>query len=176
MKNLQIPIALQSLIDNINKTPLNFGEFKIEPHPEIPHRLRFLKVYKPIIDIETKQSFIFYRQVLKDAETNEVIESNLPTPIWEITHDMTSTLRKPILQALRVPLDGLNFDEIGRVLVPSEDENGNVIDGDLTPIEIDSHVFLKFMENTLKFTTTQIISSYITEFYEQNKNELNKLA
>ena len=177
MKTPVIPKSIQELINSINQTKLNFGEFPVEPHTEIPLRDRFLRVYKPVPDMKNKRTQLYYNQVLKDKETGEEIPNNLPTPEWVIYENFTSSLRKPIIDALKIKVEGFSFDESGRVVVPVKDsETGEIIKDEIHIIEVDSHEFLKWLETKLGMTLTKIISSYVPEFYLHNKELLNKLA
>lgn len=166
MEKLQLPKTIQAVISQIESTPLNFGLFPIDEHPLIPSCRRYIKVYKPISDMEIKRTQISYRQILVDKESNEEIPNTLPTPEWIIYENYTSTLRDEKGQKLLFPVVDSETNE------PILDEDGKP---KMQPVEVDSHHFLKWLETTKNMTLTQVISSYLPEFYDQNKETLNKL-
>ena len=127
MEKLQIPTAVQELLDSINATKLNLGEIKIDKHPLVAQDLdRYIQINKISIDLNLPRTYIWYSQVLKDSEGN-VVPSNLPTPEWLINEVETSTIRDE------------NFN---RILVPVVDEETNepILNEDGTPINKENYI------------------------------------
>ena len=82
MEKLQIPTAVQELLDSINATKLILGEIKIDKHPLVSQDLdRYIQINKISIDLNLPRTYIWYSQVLKDSGGN-IVPSNLPTPEW----------------------------------------------------------------------------------------------
>ena len=70
-EKLQIPTAVQELLDSINATKLNLGEIKIDKHPLVSQDLdRYIQINKISIDLTLPRTYIWYSQVLKDSESN----------------------------------------------------------------------------------------------------------
>ena len=164
MEKLQIPTAVQELLDSINSTKLNLGEIKIDKHPLVSQDLdRYIQINKISIDLNLPRTYIWYSQVLKDLEGN-VVPSNLPTPEWLINETETSTIRDE------------NFN---RILVPVVDEETNepVLNEDgspkTSPLFVNSHSYLLWLLNNNKAGFLQLLSTYLLELL-QNNNKLNK--
>ena len=123
MEKLQIPTAVQELLDSINATKLNLGEIKIDKHPLVAQDLdRYIQINKISIDLNLPRTYIWYGQVLKDSEGN-IVPSNLPTPEWMMGETETSTIRDE------------NFN---RILVPVVDEETNepILNEDGSPMKV----------------------------------------
>ena len=104
MEKLQIPTAVQELLDSINSTKLNLGEIKIDKHPLVSQNLdRYIQINKISIDLNLPRTYIWYSQVLKDSEGN-IVSSNLPTPEWLINETETSTVRDENFNRILVPV------------------------------------------------------------------------
>ena len=104
MEKLQIPTAVQELLDSINSTKLNLGEIKIDKHPLVSQDLdRYIQINKISIDLNLPRTYIWYSQVLKDSEGN-VVPSNLPTPEWLINETETSSVRDENFNRIKVPV------------------------------------------------------------------------
>ena len=58
MEKLQIPTAVQELLDSINSTKLNLGEIKIDKHPEIPLRNRSIIIDKMVVDLKIPRTLL----------------------------------------------------------------------------------------------------------------------
>ena len=155
MEKLQIPTAVQGLLNSINSTKLNLGEIKIDKHPLVSKDLdRYIQINKISIDLNLPRTYIWYSQVLKDSEGN-IVPSNLPTPEWVMSETETSSIRDENFQRIKVPATELVEDknEDGSVKL---DENNNPIlieqtikneDGTnkLFPIFVNSHKYLMWL-------------------------------
>ena len=61
MEKLQIPTAVQELLDSINSTKLNLGEIKIDKHPLVSQDLdRYIQINKISIDLNLPRTYIWY--------------------------------------------------------------------------------------------------------------------
>ena len=165
MEKLQIPTAVQELLDSINSTKLNLGEIKIDKHPLVSQDLeRYIQINKISIDLNLPRTYIWYSQVLKDLEGN-VVPSNLPTPEWMMSEIETSSVRDE------------NFN---RILVPVVDEETNepVLNEDGTPktspLLVNSHSYLLWLLKNNKVGFLQLLSVYLQELL-QNKDFKYKL-
>ena len=168
MEKLQIPTAVQELLDSINATKLNLGEIKIDKHPLVAQDLdRYIQINKISIDLNLPRTYIWYSQVLKDSEGN-VVPSNLPTPEWLINETEISSVRDE------------NFN---RILVPVVDEETNepVLNEDGTPktspLFVNSHSYLLWLLKNDRVGFLQLLSIYLQELLQNNefKNKLNQL-
>ena len=168
MEKLQIPTAVQELLDSINSTKLNLGEIKIDKHPLVSQDLeRYIQINKISIDLNLPRTYIWYSQILKDLEGN-VVPSNLPTPEWLINETETSTLRDE------------NFE---RILVPVVDEETNepVLNEDgmpkTSPLFVNSHNYLLWLLKNNKAGFLQLLSVYLVELLQNEdfKDKLDKL-
>ena len=169
MEKLQIPTAVQELLDSINSTKLNLGEIKIDKHPLVSQDLdRYIQINKISIDLNLPRTYIWYSQVLKDADGN-IVPSNLPTPEWLINETETSTIRDE------------NFN---RILVPVVDEETNepVLNEDGTPktspLFVNSHSYLLWLLKNNKVGFLQLLSTYLLELLQTSvfKAKLNQLV
>ena len=169
MEKLQIPTAVQELLDSINATKLNLGEIKIDKHPLVSQDLdRYIQINKISIDLNLPRTYIWYSQVLKDLEGN-VVPSNLPTPEWLINEIETSSVRDE------------NFN---RILVPVVDEETNdpILNEDkkkkTSPLFINSHSYLLWLLKNNKAGFLQLLSVYLLELLQNQefKSKLDKLS
>ena len=168
MEKLQIPTAVQELLDSINSTKLNLGEIQIDKHPLVSQDLdRYIQINKISIDLNLPRTYIWYSQILKDLEGN-VVPSNLPTPEWLINETETSTVRDE------------NFE---RILVPVVDEETNepVLNEDgmpkTSPLFVNSHNYLLWLLKNNKAGFLQLLSVYLVELLQNEdfKDKLDKL-
>ena len=168
MEKLQIPTAVQELLDSINATKLNLGEIKIDKHPLVSQDLeRYIQINKISIDLNLPRTYIWYSQVLKDLEGN-VVPSNLPTPEWLINETETSTIRDE------------NFN---RILVPVVDEETNepVLNEDGTPktspLFVNSHNYLLWLLKSNKVGFLDLLQAYLSKLLQNQefKSKLDKL-
>ena len=169
MEKLQIPTAVQELLNSINATRLNLGEIKIDKHPLVSQDLdRYIQINKISIDLNLPRTYIWYSQVLKDADGN-IVPSNLPTPEWMMNETETSSIRDE------------NFN---RILVPVVDEETNepVLNEDGTPktspLFVNSHNYLLWLLNNNKVGFLQLLSTYLLELLQTSvfKAKLNQLV
>ena len=165
MEKLQIPTAVQELLDSINSTKLNLGEIKIDKHPLVSQDLeRYIQINKISIDLNLPRTYIWYSQVLKDLEGN-VVPSNLPTPEWLIGETETSSLRDENFQRILVPV----VDEETNEPVLNEDESPK-----MSPLFVNSHQYLLWLLKNNKVGFLQLLSAYLSELL-QNKEFKSKL-
>jgi len=168
MEKLQIPTAVQELLDSINSTKLNLGEIQIDKHPLVSQDLeRYIQINKISIDLNLPRTYIWYSQVLKDLEGN-VVPSNLPTPEWLINETETSSIRDE------------NFN---RILVPVVDEETNepLLNEDGTPktspLFVNSHSYLLWLLKSNKVGFLDLLQAYLSELLQNQefKSKLDKL-
>ena len=169
MEKLQIPTAVQELLDSINSTKLNLGEIKIDKHPLVSQDLdRYIQINKISIDLNLPRTYIWYSQVLKDSEGN-VVPSNLPTPEWLINETETSSIRDENFNRIEVP-------------VVDEETNEPILNEDGTPktspLFVNSHSYLLWLLNNNKAGFLQLLSVYLVELLQTSvfKAKLNQLV
>ena len=169
MEKLQIPTAVQELLDSINSTKLNLGEIKIDKHPLVSQDLeRYIQINKISIDLNLPRTYIWYSQILKDLEGN-VVPSNLPTPDWLIGETETSSLRDENFQRILVP-------------VVDEETNEPVLNEDGTPktspLLVNSHSYLLWLLKSNKVGFLDLLQAYLSELLQNQefKSKLNKLT
>ena len=169
MEKLQIPTEVQELLNSINSTKLNLGEIKIDKHPLVSQDLdRYIQINKISIDLNLPRTYIWYSQILKDADGN-LVPSNLPTPEWMMNETETSSIRDE------------NFN---RILVPVVDEETNepILNEDGTPktspLFVNSHSYLLWLLNSNKVGFLQLLSAYLLELLQTSvfKAKLNQLV
>lgn len=167
MGKLQIPTELQQLVDEINSTKLQLGEIKIDKHPEIPLRNRFIIIDKIVVDLKIPRTQIWYQQQLTDDE-GSIVPSNLPTPDFIIDENETSSIR----------------DGFERILVPVVDSETEepILNEDgtpkMSPIFLNSHKYLIWLQNNDKIGFLNLIKGYMVEKLQdpEFKNKLDKLV
>ena len=166
MEKLQIPTAVQELLDSINATKLNLGEIKIDKHPEIPLRNRSIIIDKMVVDLKIPRTQIWYSQQLTDDEGN-IVPSNLPTPDFIIDENETSSIRDGFDRIL-VPIVNYETEE------PILNEDGTP---KMSPIFLNSHKYLIWLQNNDKIGFLNLIKGYMSEKLEdpEFKNKLDKL-
>ena len=146
MEKLQIPTAVQELLDSINATKLNLGEIKIDKHPLVSQDLdRYIQINKISIDLNLPRTYIWYSQILKDSEGN--IDSTYP---------------------FKIPNKD-SFTKDGKRI--SENKNPSIF-----PATIEWYNILKTAYPDLKPPKTNIrilLSRKTTEFYEIEIKESN---
>ncbi len=168
MEKLQIPTAVQALLDSINATKLNLGEIKIDKHPLVSQDLdRYIQINKISIDINLPRTYIWYSQVLKDSEGN-VVPSNLPTPEWMMGETETSTVRDANFQRIEVPVADSETEE------PLLNEDGTP---KMSPLFVNSHQYLLWLLKNDKVGFLQLLSAYLSELLQNQefKSKLDKL-
>ena len=169
MEKLQIPTEVQELLNSINSTKLNLGEIKIDKHPLVSQDLdRYIQINKISIDLNLPRTYIWYSQVLKDLEGN-VVPSNLPTPEWLINETETSTIRDENFNKILVPVVDAETEE------PILDDDG---EPKMSPIFLNSHKYLIWLQNNDKTGFLNLIKGYMVEKLQdpEFKNKLDKLV
>lgn len=169
MEKLQIPTAVQELLDSVNSTKLNLGEIKIDKHPLVSQDLdRYIQINKISIDLNLPRTYIWYSQVLKDSEGN-VVPSNLPTPEWLINETETSSLRDENFQRILVPVVDEETNE------PILNEDGTL---KTSPLFVNSHNYLLWLLNNNKAGFLQLLSTYLLELLQNSvfKAKLNQFV
>ena len=168
MEKLQIPTAVQELLDSISATKLNLGEIKTDKHPLVSQDLdRYIQINKISIDLNLPRTYIWYSQVLKDSEGN-IVPSSLPTPEWLINETETSTIRDE------------NFN---RILFPVVDEETNepILNEDGTPktspLFVNSHNYLLWLLKNNKAGFLYLLQVYLSELLQNQefKSKIDKL-
>ena len=168
MEKLQIPTQVQALLNSINATELNLGEIKIDKHPLVSQDLdRYIQINKISIDLNLPRTYIWYSQVLKDADGN-VVPSNLPTPEWMLNETETSSVRDE------------NFNRI-LVSVVDEETDRPILNEDgepkTSPLFVNSHSYLLWLLKNNKAGFLQLLSTYLLELLQNEdfKENLDKL-
>lgn len=165
MEKLQIPTAVQELLDSINATKLNLGEIKIDKHPLVSQDLdRYIQINKISIDLNLPRTYIWYSQVLKDLEGN-IVPSNLPTPEWMMGETETSTVRDENFERILVPVVDVETDEI----ILNEDGTPKT-----SPLLVNSHNYLLWLLNNNKAGFLDLLQVYLSELL-QNQEFKSKL-
>ena len=167
MEKLQIPTEIKQLVDEINSTKLNLGEIKIDKHPEIPLRNRSIIIDKIVVDLKIPRTQIWYSQQLTDDEGN-IVPSNLPTPDFIIDENETSSIRDGFDRIL-VPIVNYETEE------PILNEDGTP---KMSPIFLNSHKYLIWLQNNDKIGFLNLIKGYMVEKLEdpEFKNKLDELV
>ena len=168
MEKLQITTQVQELLDSINATKLNLGEIKIDKHPLVSQDLdRYIQINKISIDLNLPRTYIWYSQVLKDAEGN-VVPSNLPTPEWMLNETETSSIRDENFNRILVPVVDEETDR------PILNDEGTL---KTSPLFVNSHSYLLWVLNNNKVGFLQLLSVYLVELLqnEEFKSKLDKL-
>ena len=168
MEKLQIPTAVQELLDSINSTKLNLGEIKIDKHPLVSQDLdRYIQINKISIDLNLPRTYIWYSQVLKDSEGN-VVPSNLPTPEWLINETETSSVRDENFNKILVPVVDSETNEP----ILNEDESPK-----MSPLLVNSHSYLLWLLKNNRVGFLQLLSAYLSELLQNQefKSKLDKL-
>ena len=167
MEKLQIPTEIQQLVDEINSTKLQLGELPIDKHPEIPLRNRSIIIDKMVVDLKIPRTQIWYSQQLTDDEGN-IVPSNLPTPDFIIDENETSSIRDGFDRIL-VPIVNYETEE------PILNEDGTP---KMSPIFLNSHKYLIWLQNNDKIGFLNLIKGYMSEKLEdpEFKNKLDKLV
>ncbi|MBP1166436.1 hypothetical protein JOE44_003320 [Chryseobacterium sp. PvR013] len=166
-EKLLIPEEVKQLLKEINTTDLNLGEIQISEHPLLSTFNRFIRINKMVVDTELPRIYLFYQQVLRYKETNEIEPSNLPTPEWLIGEDEWSSLRDE------------NFNRIFVPVVDEETQNP-VLDEDGHPktsiVKVNTHHYMLWLVKNNKIGFLDLLKSYLQEFAEMKSNELNRLS
>ncbi|WP_223598269.1 hypothetical protein [Chryseobacterium sp. GVT01B] len=166
-EKLLIPQQVQQLLNEIEATDLNLGEIQITEHPLLPSFNRFIRINKMVVDTDLPRTYLFYQQILRNKETNEIEPSNLPTPEWMIGEEEWSSLRDE------------NFDRIFVPVVEEEtqnpllDEEGNP---KTTILKVNTHHYMLWLVKNNKVGFLDLLKSYLQEFVETKSIELNRLS
>ncbi|MET3536659.1 hypothetical protein [Chryseobacterium limigenitum] len=166
-EQIVIPTEVQQLLNEINSVTVNLAEIQISEHPLLPSFNRFITINKMVIDTDLPRTYLFYKQVLRDKITNEIEPSQLPTPEWLIGEKEWSSLRDQ------------NFE---RILVPVVDTENQepILDSDGNPktsiVKVNTHHYMLWLLKNDKVSFLDLLKSYLQEFIEVNKNELDRLS
>ncbi|SIQ27206.1 hypothetical protein [Chryseobacterium sp. RU33C] len=166
-EKLLLPEQVQQLLNEINTTHLNLGEIQISKHPMLPSFNRFIRINKMVVDTELPRTYLFYQQVLRNKETNEIEPSNLPTPEWMIGEEEWSSLRDESFNRILVPV----VDEETQNPVPDEEGNPKT-----SIVKVNTHHYMLWLVKNNKIGFLDLLKSYLQEFVELKSNELNKLS
>lgn len=166
-EKLLLPEQVQQLLNEINTTHLNLGEIQISEHPMLPSFNRFIRINKMVVDTELPRTYLFYQQVLRNKETNEIEPSNLPTPEWMIGEEEWSSLRDESFNRILVPV----VDEETQNPVPDEEGNPKT-----SIVKVNTHHYMLWLVKNNKIGFLDLLKSYLQEFVELKNNELNKLS
>jgi len=157
-EHLTIPENIEQILNNIKTTSLSLAELPLEPHPILSQFDRCIRVLD--IDAKSEQQFIYFRyeQILKDRTTGQEIQITLPSPEWVIYKETWSYLRdeqnNPIELLLKEPLED---QATGKVKVPS-------------------YQYMLWLLKNNKLGFLDLLQTYLNEFVEMKKDELDKLS
>ena len=169
MEKLQIPTAVQELLDSINSTKLNLGEIQIDKHPLVSQDLeRYIQINKISIDLNLPRTYIWYSQILKDSEGN-IVPSSLPTPEWLMNETETSTIRDENFNRILVPVVDSETEE------PILNEDGSP---KMSPLLVNSHSYLLWLLKNNKVGFLDLLQAYLSELLQNQefKSKLDKLV
>lgn len=157
-EQLNIPIQMQTLINDIENVELNLAELPLPQHPKLPQFNRSIRVLD--IDAKSKQHFICfsYEQVLKDKETGEEIKISLPAPQWIIYKETWSYLRDDYNNPVELPL-----------VEPTDDRVAD-------KVKVPSYQYMLWLLKNSKVAFTELLASYLDEFVKTHKELLDKLS
>ena len=157
-EHLIIQENIKEILNSIENTPLSLAELPLEAHPRLPQFERHIRVLD--IDAKSKQQFISFRyeQILKDRETGEVVNIPLPTPEWIIYKETWSSLRDGDNHLIKLP-----------VVEP---------EGDMTTdlVKVPSYQYMLWLLKNNKAGFTELLASYLDEFVEKHKENLDALS
>jgi hypothetical protein len=156
--HLIIPENIQEALNNIEGTPLNLAELSLHPHPILPQFNRSIRVLD--IDAKSDQQFIYFRyeQVLKDKETGEEVKISLPAPEWVIYKETWSYLLDDSNNPIELPL--------------KEPEEGQTTD----KVRVPSYKYTLWLLKNNKIRFLELLTYYLQQFVETNKDQLDKLS
>ena len=100
-----------------------------------------------------------YKQILKDKETGEEINIQLPAPEWVVYKDTWSYLRGTKNELINVPV---------------KDEEGNPT-AETQPIKVSSYKYMLWLMKNNRATLLQLIQGYLADFVRTKNEELDKL-
>ena len=157
-EHLIIPEPIQDILDDINDTPLYLAELSMPKHPKLPQFDRFIRVND--IDAKSKNEFIYfsYEQILRDEDTNEIVNISLPTPEWVIYKDTWSSLRNETNQTIQLefvnPENSVGLDPL---------------------VKVPSYKYMLWLMKNDKAGLLELITSYLDTFKQFKLTELNKV-
>ncbi|WP_137904504.1 hypothetical protein [Chryseobacterium sp. 2VB] len=157
-EHLIIPENIKEILNNVENISLSLAELPLQEHPKLPQFQRSIRVLD--IDAKSEQQFISfrYKQILKDKETGEDINISLPSPEWVIYKDTWSYLR-----------DGDNH----LIELPVAEPEGNM-NTDL--VKVPSYQYMLWLLKNNKAGFTELLASYLDEFVEKHKENLDALS
>jgi len=157
-KHLIIPENIKEILNSIENTPLHLAELPLQAHPRLPQFERHIRVLD--IDAKSKLQFIClrYEQVLKDMETGEEVNIPLPTPEWLIYKETWSYLRDGDNHLIELP-----------VAEPENDINTDLV-------KVPSYRYMLWLLKNNKAGFTELLASYLDEFVEKHKENLDALS
>lgn len=157
-KHLIIPENIKEILNSIENTPLHLAELPLQAHPRLPQFERHIRVLD--IDAKSKLQFIClrYEQVLKDMETGKEVNIPLPTPEWLIYKETWSYLRDGDNHLIELP-----------VAEPGDDMNTDLV-------KVPSYQYMLWLLKNNKAGFTELLVSYLDEFVEKHKENLDALS
>ncbi|WP_126653042.1 hypothetical protein [Chryseobacterium aureum] len=157
-EHLIIPENIKEILKNIENTALYLAELPLQAHPRLPQFERRIRVLD--IDAKSKQQFISFRyeQILKDRETGEEVNIPLPTPEWIIYKETWSYLRGADNHLLELPV--------------AEPEDDKATD----KVKVPSYQYMLWLLKSNKAGFTELLASYLDEFVEKHKENLDALS
>lgn len=158
-ENLIVPKQVQGILEEVENTPLYLAELPMEAHPKLPQFNRFIRVIN--LDAKSENEFVMfgYKQILKDKETGEEINIQLPTPEWVVYKDTWSYLRGTKNELINVPI---------------KDEDGNAT-AETQPVKVSSYKYMLWLMKNNRATLLQLIQGYLADFVRTKNEELDKL-
>ncbi|WP_426476649.1 hypothetical protein ACP3T3_15115 [Chryseobacterium sp. CBSDS_008] len=157
-KHLIIPENIKEILNSIENTSLHLAELPLQSHPRLPQFERHIRVLD--IDAKSKLQFICFRyeQILKDMETGEEVNIPLPTPEWLIYKETWSYLRDGDNHLIELP-----------VAEPEGDMNTDLV-------KVPSYQYMLWLLKNNKAGFTELLASYLDEFVEKHKENLDALS
>lgn len=166
-EQLLVPQSVQDIINEINTGEINLGEIQIHEHPLLPAFDRFIRINKIVVDTELPRTYLFYQQVLKDKITYQVEPSKLPNPEWMIRENEWSFLRDENFNKISVPV----IDE--QTQEPILGENG---EPKTSMIKVNTHAYMLWLLKNNKLGFLDLLQTYLNDFVEMKKDELDRLS
>lgn len=166
-EQLIIPEQIQLLLNEIHTKDISLGEIQIDEHPLLPSFHRFIKINKMVIDTELPRTYLFYQQVLRNKETNEIEPSNLPTPEWMIGEDEWSSLRDEQFNRVQVPIVD------SETLEPLLDDKGNPR---TSILKVNTHLYMFWLLKNNKVGFLDLLKIYLKDFVDVKRSGLDKLS
>lgn len=159
------------ILKQIDEMPLFLAEIPMAEHPKLAQFNRVLQVKG--IDAKSDNQFVCfqYSQVLKDKETGEVVNIQLPTPEWVVYSDTWSFFRNEHGEAVELPLKQETESDM------QEAGGGvpNIPVAKETRVRVPSYKYMLWLMKHQNARFLQLIEGYATDFVRVKQNELDAI-